>query len=174
MYFPTAEIVKNANEIVRICGTRDPYRIANDLDIDIVECPFQRQRGAYKVIKRNRFIYVKEDLHPVSKRIVLLHEIGHDKLHRKEATKIGGFKEFNIFDMTDNRMEYEANVFAAQVELDDDEFLDYVESGFDVQQIAQAMQSDINLVALKADILIAQGYRLRRQEHRNDFLKYDR
>jgi len=40
-----------------------------------------------------------------------------------------------------------------------------------VQQIARAMRSDINLVALKADALIMQGYRLRPQEHRNDFLK---
>lgn len=46
-------------------------------------------------------------------KIVLLHELGHDTLHRDEATKVGGFKEFNIFDMRDNRMEYEANIFVA-------------------------------------------------------------
>ena len=36
------------------------------------------------------------------------------------------------------------------------------------------MESDINLIAFKVDTLIAQGYQLRKQEHRNDFLKYNR
>ena len=106
--------------------------------------------------------------------IVLLHELGHDSLHRDEATKVGGFKEFNIFDIRDSRMEYEANIFATQIALPDDDFLELAEQGYDVQQIARTMHSDVNLVALKADTLISQGYRLRPQEHNNDFLKYNR
>ena len=80
-------------------------------------------------------------------------------------------QEFNIFNMQNIRMEYEANIFASQVALDDDEFLELCDRGYDTQQIASALHSDINLVALKADTLISQGYRLRRQEHRNTFLK---
>lgn len=120
---------------------------------------------------RNRFMFVKENLHPVMENIVLLHELGHDSLHRDEATKAGGFKEFNIFDIRDSRMEYEANIFATQIALPDDDFLELAEQGYDVQQIASAMHSDVNLVALKADTLISQGYRLRPQEYKNRFLK---
>lgn len=174
MYNPTSEIVKKANKLVKSCGTRDPYRIAENIDVEIMPCNFERQRGAYKVIKRNRFIFINESLQPTPKRIVLLYEIGHDVLHRAEAARAGGFKEFNIFNMADSRMEYEANVFASQIELDDEEFLDYCSMGYDVQQIAMAMHSDINLIALKADTLISRGYRLSRQEHRNDFLRYDK
>jgi Predicted Zn peptidase len=104
----------------------------------------------------------------------MLHEIGHDILHQSEAIAAGGFKEFNIFNMQDIRMEYEANIFASQVALDDDEFLELCEKGYDMQQIARALHSDINLVAMKTDTLISQGYRLRQQEHTNDFLKYNR
>ena len=118
--------------------------------------PFNEQRGAYKVLMRNRFIFVKNDLHPVMENIVLLHELGHDALHREEATKVGGFKEFEIFNMRDNRMEYEANLFAAQISLPDDDFLELAERGYDTQQIARTLHSDINLVALKADTLISQ------------------
>ena len=174
MYLPTGEIVKKANRIIRLCGTRDPYVIAADLGIEIVPCNFKRQRGAYKVIKRNRFIYINENLNEILKRIVLYHELGHDTLHRHEAVRIGGFKEFEIFNMADNRMEYEANIFASQLELDDEKFLEYCERGYDVQQIAAAMCSDINLIALKADTMISQGYRLRRQEHQSSFLRYDK
>ena len=171
MYASTSEIVLKANQIIKMCGTRDPHKIADELGIEIMYCPFSAQRGAYKVIMRNRFMFIKEDLHPVMENIVLLHELGHDSLHRDEATKVGGFKEFNIFDIRDSRMEYEANVFATQIALPDDDFLELAEQGYDVQQIARAMHSDVNLVALKADTLISQGYRLRPQEYKNRFLK---
>lgn len=171
MYVCTSEIVQKANELIDLCGTRDPYKIAKDIGVDILYYPFARQRGAYKVIMRNRFIFIKDNLNPIMENIVLLHELGHDLLHREEAAKNGGFKEFEIFDMRENRMEYEANIFVAQVALPDDEFLDYCERGYDMQQIARAMNSVINLVGLKADTLISQGYRLRPQEYRRNFLK---
>lgn len=174
MYVSTSEIVQKANSIVAQCRTRDPLRIARDLGIEVMYYPFNEQRGAYKVLMRNRFIFVKNDLHPVMENIVLLHELGHDALHREEATKVGGFKGFEIFNMRDNRMEYEANLFAAQISLSDEDFLELAERGYDTQQIARTLNSDINLVALKADTLISQGYRLRQQEHCNDFLRYDK
>jgi len=167
----TLEIVQTANNLVRDLRTRDPHKIARELGIEIIPMNYKRQRGAYKVLLRNRFIFIKNDLHPVMENIVLLHEIGHDVLHRKEAVKAGGFKEFNIFNMQESRMEYEANVFVSQVSLDDEEILEYIRYGYDIQQIARAMHSDTNLVALKTDALMAQGYCLRHQDYENRFLK---
>lgn len=172
-YYTTAEIVKIVNRLIDRCGTRNPYRVAKELGINIIYRNFDKQRGAYKVILKNRFIFLKSGMHPVVEQIVLWHEIGHDILHRQEAVAAGGFKEFNIFDMRENRMEYEANIFASQASLPDDTILEYIENGYDIQQIARAMSSDINLIALKVDTLIAQGYQLRKQDHRNDFLKYN-
>lgn len=171
MDIQTLEIVQTANNLVRDLGTRDPHKIARELGIEIIPMNYKRQRGAYKVLLRNRFIFIKNDLHPVMENIVLLHEIGHDVLHRKEAVKAGGFKEFNIFNMQESRMEYEANVFVSQVSLDDEEILEYIRYGYDIQQIARAMHSDTNLVALKTDALMAQGYCLRHQDYENRFLK---
>ena len=85
--------------------------------------------------------------------------------------RAGGFQEFNIFDMSDRRMEYEANIFAAQISLPDEEILEYIWQGYDVGQIAGTMYSDINLVALKVAELNRQGYSSRLQEVRGDFLK---
>ena len=163
------EAIKKANRIVRQCGTRDAGRIARELGLIVMPRDFSRQKGAYMVIERNRYIFINKHLHPVMHDIVLLHEIGHDCLHRSEAIKVGGLKEFNIFDMTDKRMEYEANMFAAQIALPDEEILEYIYSGYDVGQIARAMRSDINLVALKVAELNTRGYR--EQEHRSNFLK---
>lgn len=167
----TAGIIRRADEIVKIFGTRDPRMIAEGLGITVFEYPFKKQKGAYKIIMRNRYVFLKSGLDPVTARIVLWHEIGHDQFHRDEAERAGAFREFNLFDMKQNRMEYEANIFASQGSLADEDVLSCIESGYDIYQIAQALSSDINLVVLKVDTLIRKGYRLRRMEHRNDFLK---
>lgn len=166
----TGEATRQADKLVGRFGTRDPERLAEEMGIIVMPCPFHRQKGAYKVIERNRFIFIKEDLPQVMYSIVLLHEIGHDILHRHEAVRAGGFQEFNIFDMSSRRMEYEANIFAAQVALPDDEVLEYILQGYDVGQIARAMESDINLMALKVAELSHRGYSFQRQEYRSDFL----
>ena len=148
-------IVNKANRLVKKAGSREPEDIADYLGIIIIPVPFTVQKGVYKVIERNRFIFIKEDLCPEMRKIVLLHEIGHDILHRREAKL---FQEFNIFDMKNNRMEYEA-------------ILEYVQNGYDIEMIAKCMNSDINLVALKVANFNRRGYNFNLQDSRSDFLK---
>ena len=161
-------IMDMANKIIKRVGSRDPNDIAEQLGIIIMPVAFSKQKGVYKLIERNRFIFIKEDLCPELQKIVLLHEIGHDVLHRGEA-KV--FQEFNIFDMKNDRMEYEANCFAAEIALPDNEVLEYVEYGYDIEMIAKYMRSDINLVALKVANLNRKGYNFRLQDSKSDFLK---
>ena len=170
MYYSSSQIAKAANRVVRECGTRDPHLIVKRLGIELITCDFNEQKGAYKVILRRRFIFLNKNLSPLMERIVLLHELGHDALHRYEATH-DSFHEFNLFDMQNNRMEYEANMFAAELSLPDDEFLKYVIMGYDVSAIASAMNSDINLVALKAARLNSLGYNFNNQEYKSDYLR---
>ena len=160
-------IIKKANRIVNKYGTRDPEKLCSFLGIKIKEVPFTRQKGVYKVISGNRFIFIKEDLDQIMRNIVIWHEIGHDQLHRKDMLI---FQEFNLFDMKDSRLEYEANLFAAQLGLDDSETLDLIYMGKDVSAIAGELSSDINLVALKVSALASMGYDFRVPEHSNDFL----
>ena len=53
-YYTTAEIVKIVNRLIDRCGTRNPYRVAKELGINIIYRNFDKQRGAYKVILKNR------------------------------------------------------------------------------------------------------------------------
>ena len=162
------DILKKADRIVRKAGSRDPEMIAKYAGITIFEAPFQKLKGAYKVIERTRYIFIKEDLDDVMRSIVLLHEIGHDTLHRRQASQ---FHEFNLFDMSVNAMEFEANLFAAQIALPDEEVIEYIMQGFDASEIARAMHSDINLVALKVSDLSRRGYAFHTPEHRKNFLQ---
>ena len=101
---------------------------------------------------------------------VCAHELGHDQLHRHLA-KGNALQEFMLYDMA-TKPEYEANIVAAEILLDTDELLEYVyHYGYTSEQIARAMHTDINLVALKIAHLAETGHDLRRIEHRSDFLK---
>lgn len=160
------------NDLVKRYGTRDPFRIAKELGIIVLDdCDnFGPLKGMYRIIKRNRFIFLNKDLSPEMKRIVCAHELGHDQLHRHLAAS-AGLQEFSLYDMR-TKPEYEANIVAAEILLDTNEVLEYIyDYGYTSEQIARAMSTDINLVALKIAHLAETGYDLRRQDFRSDFLK---
>lgn len=160
-------IIKKASRLIREHGTRDPYALVSDLGITIIEKDFTEQKGAYVHLERNSYIFLKRDLPEPMKSIVILHEIGHDRLHR-DISKT--FKEFSLFDTTNNTMEFEANLFASQIMIPDKEFIDYLKQGFSAAQIAASMNTDINLIAIKADDMKRRGYDLRIPDHKRNFL----
>ena len=107
------QLSKVGSDLVRRCGTRDPFQIANALGINVMDdCEnLGSLKGMYCIVKRNRFIFLNKDLSPQMKRIVCAHEIGHDRLHRALAKK-HGLQEFVLYDMA-TKPEYEANIVAA-------------------------------------------------------------
>lgn len=157
--------------LVKRFDTRDPFRIAKELGIEVMFCEdFGPLKGMYRVVKRNRFIFINQDLSASMQRIVCAHELGHDQLHRNLA-KGNALQEFMLYDMA-TKPEYEANIVAAEILLDTDELLEYVyHYGYTSEQIARAMRTDINLVALKIAHLAETGYDLCRIDHRSDFLR---
>jgi Zn-dependent peptidase ImmA (M78 family) len=157
-------------ELVKRCGSRDPYCIAARLGIHIYEEDFGRLKGMYRVILRRRCIFINRNLDEDTRRIVCAHEIGHDRLHR-DLAQGSGLQEFMLYDMT-ARPEYEANLVAAAILLPTHEVLDYIYSyRYDAAQIARAMRTDVNLVAMKIAALREQGYDLRKPEYDSAFLK---
>lgn len=158
-------------KLVKRCDTRNPFEIADQLGIEVMFCEnFGSLKGMYRVIKRNRFIFLNKDLDESMMHIVCAHELGHDQLHRQMA-KTHPIQEFMLYDMK-SRPEYEANIVAAEILLDHDEVLEYIYGyGYTAEQIARAMGTDINLVALKVAHLSTLGYNLRPLEYKSDFLK---
>lgn len=163
-------INKKGASLIRQCGTRDPFKIAKDIGVQVMFVnDFKTLKGVYRVIKRNRWIFINANLSEQMQKIVCAHELGHDQLHRALA-KGDGLMEFMLYNM-DSRPEFEANVLAAQILLPDDEVLEYIYNGYDAEQIARIMNTDINLVALKVATLNQQGYNFRGIEHNSSFLK---
>lgn len=164
-------IADQSEALVKRFGTRDPFKIAKGLGITIMWSEdFNRLKGMYRVIKRNRYIILNSNLDEETANIVCGHEIGHDQLHR-ELAKGNGLLEFMLYNMT-TRAEYEANVYAANLLLPDDDVLNLIFNyNYDAEQIARQMHTDINLVALKISHLNHRGYNLNYIDHRANFLK---
>lgn len=165
------DISATARSLVQKFKTRDPFELADNLGIHVMFTnDLTRLKGMYWIVKRERFIAINSRLPKEGQLIVCGHEVGHDLFHQ-DLAKAGAFKEFMLYDMT-TRPEYEANVFAASFLLDEDRMLELIyQYHYDAEQIAKTMNSDINLVALKAAELARDGYRLNALESRADFLK---
>lgn len=163
-------IAQQANALADRFASRDPFLIARLLGIHIKHTDrFKRLRGMYFIVCGERYIALNNANSEQMNRIVCAHEIGHDQLHRAFAEE-RAMQEFMLYDMA-TRPEYEANVFAANLLLEDETVLGYITEGYDCQQIAALMETDINLVSLKVNSLIQEGYHLQEQGHQHNFLK---
>ncbi|MDD4774196.1 MAG: ImmA/IrrE family metallo-endopeptidase [Eubacteriales bacterium] len=168
----TEYIVRKSNALVKRCGTRDPYKIADITGINILFVDYFKKnglKGFYRMTLGERFIFINDYLPERMKSIVCMHEIGHDLLHRKEITG-GGIAEFELYNMN-SRREFEANVAAAAISLPDDEILEHIKNGYDTEQIARIMNSDINLVSIKTNQLLSEGHKFNRADYKSNFLK---
>lgn len=150
--------------------TRNPFTIAEDNGIMLIfDSNLNKMKGMYTIIKRNRIIIINDNMPERMQQIVCAHELGHDALHRQFA-KDGGLREFMLYDMK-NRPEYEANMYAADLLLDDEEVMELAKDGYDMQQVAGILNTDINLIGLKMASMNYRGFDLRIGiEPKSDFL----
>ena len=155
-------IYHRANALVKQCGTRDPQKIAAELGIWIYDVDgFHSLLGMYTFRWNHRLIFLNSRLDRCTRQMVLAHEIGHDQEHRELArSEKNGLREFVLFNMKDTT-EYEANAFASHILLDEREVYALARQGYDVVQIAQMMDSDINLMLIKMQEMNKLNYDLR-------------
>ena len=95
-------------------------------------------------------------------------------LHSQESgTAISAFHEFQFFDNA-NIMEYEANVFAAEFLLSDEDVLDALENQLDFFGTASLLNVPPELLSFKIRILQRQGYEIESPIiAKSDFLRRD-
>ena len=105
-------------------------------------------------------------------RTVCAHELGHDRFH-KHFAKSAALQEFMLYDMR-SRPEYEANIFAGELLIGDEDIMPLVLDGLDIYQIAGELDEDMNLVLIKIDELRKRGYDVRAPYRpQSDFLGKD-
>ena len=144
----TDSAISAAREAIRAFNTRDPFRIAEEKGITVLPREgFKLQKGAFTVILGSPFIILNSNLCEEEIKIVCAHELGHALLHA-DAAQNGALCEFDLFNMATS-MEYEANVFASELLIDDRELKELLASGADVYSAAKALNVCVNLLLIK-------------------------
>ena len=114
-----------AERLVKRFGTRDPFRIAEELGYIIIYTPLVGVRGFYQYLKRCHIIYLDSELDEDTTRFVCAHELGHSLLHRG-LNRI--FMDTRTF-LVSGRYETEANRFAVDLIYSDEELQPYLSRG---------------------------------------------
>jgi len=167
-------IAEKALKLYQKHGTRNPYQLCYELDIDIHYRDLGDKIKAYYFChSRIRSIVLNSRLPEEIRRILAAHELGHDRLHQDVALS-KAFQEFRLFDSA-VPAEYQANLFAAELLIDDCEILDLLnDDSKSFYGIASELFVPPELLDFKYRILQSQGFHVRPPNISNgDFLKYD-
>ena len=153
-------ISKVVEALTRKYLTRDPYEICDALGIKTRLKDLGPDIKAYYFYhSRIRNIVLNSRVSEVVRRILIAHELGHDRLHRDIAL-LKGLQEIELFDMT-KPIEYEANLFAAELLLDDHEVLELLnDEDKSFFGVARELYVPAELLDFKFRVLKHKGYHL--------------
>ena len=135
-------------DLIREYGTRDPFQIAFLMDVAVKFINTRRQKGLCAVFDGYPFIFINQNLSEQMQRMTCAHELGHILLHKDILAGNVPLLEYELFDIR-NSTEYEANVFAADLLIDEAELNELVMEGGDVVSIASALDINVNLLLIK-------------------------
>lgn len=156
-------------------GTDDPLEICDAMGIRVSEKPMgthaESCKGFFLVNARCKKAIINRDLSEEDKRIILPHELGHGVLHVPQG--ILAFHELSLLDETDT-LEKDANMFAAELIINNDELMDLIRSDYDFFQIARMLSVPPEFLDFKLRLMKQEGYDvIPPYLARSDFLKKD-
>ena len=137
------DIKKIVNSLVKKHKTRNPFEIIKGLNVILVPVPLEGVRGFYQYFQRNNIIYIDDSLSEHEQILVCAHELGHMLLHKKaNALFMDTYTGFNT-----TKYEKEADLFAMELLVPDETFLEYQE--YTTEQIALALGYTEKLIKLR-------------------------
>ena len=140
----------------------DPFKLCDAMGIILLYARMGTYPGACKGFflaqSRKRSITVNSDLPEAIQRIIVTHELGHAVLHAK-AVGVKAFHDFELFDST-SLMEYEANIFAAEFLMDDDDVLEKLNEDISFFGAASLLRVPPELLDFKFRLMKRNGYKL--------------
>lgn len=137
--------------LVRKYHTRNPYKLATKLGIQVHECFLSQNmpKGFFKKILGKKFIVVNLSKinNEYDKDFVLAHELGHALLHSDDTT-------FFLHDHTfcnRGKFETQANKFAAELLIDEEDIDKYLLEHLSLEQLSCYFCVPKELVRYKFD-----------------------
>lgn len=137
--------VKECVSIIRKkAKTDDVFELVDYFNINVIETDLGSSTlGMYRYIKRNKFIFLNNDLEHYQKKFVLAHELGHAILH----------SDLNCFFLEKktlylkNKFEIEANKFAVELLVSDDDLKEL--EGYTIEQMSAILNIPSDLLKYK-------------------------
>lgn len=123
--------------------TRNPFRLAEYLNVFVHVGPLGSRAGCYMFLKNHKCIFLNEDLNEQENMLVMAHELAHSIMHRKENCYFIRNKTL----LLTSKIETEANMFAAELLIPDD--LIYENPGMSKSQIARLAGYDERIMDFK-------------------------
>ena len=155
-------ICREVKRLKRKFHETDPFKLCDVMGIILLYAPMGTYPGACKGFflaqSRKRSITVNSDLPEAIQRIIVTHELGHAVLHAK-AVGVKAFHDFELFDST-SLMEYEANIFAAEFLMDDDDVLEKLNEDISFFGAASLLRVPPELLDFKFRLMKRNGYKL--------------
>lgn len=125
-------IKETVNNLIDKYETNCPFKIAKQRNIIIIYNQLKDYFGYFNTYKRCKFIHINNQLDETLQRFVCAHELGHAILHPRTNTPF--LKKNTLF--STEKIELEANTFAAELLIPDVFFTDFDNSIITAQQAA--------------------------------------
>jgi Zn-dependent peptidase ImmA (M78 family) len=150
-----------ANRIKRKYGESNPIRLCGAMGINLTYAAMGTNekscKGFYLYHSRCKMIVINDQIDENLQRVILAHEIGHSVLHSPLAG-VAAYHDFGMFAETSG-LEYEANIFAAELLLDDKMVLEELAEN-DFFDAASILAVPPELLSFKLQLLKHNGYKI--------------
>lgn len=138
------DIKKSVDYYIKKVGSRNPFDIADALNITVIFENLGNINGYYNKQLRMKQIHINHSLEENEKIFTAAHELGHAILHPDTNTPF--LRSCTYFSI--NKLENEANKFAIELLVPDDDFEEYAKY-FTLEQIARIYGYYTELLELK-------------------------
>ena len=106
---------------IRKFQTRDPFRLADYLNVEVQFGPLGSSDGFYMFLKNHKCVFLNDNLSENETTLVMAHELAHAILHRKQNCYF--IRNKTLF--LTSKIEIEANTFAAELPIPDELIFDH-------------------------------------------------
>ncbi len=167
-------ICREVARLKQLYNESEPERLVRSMDILLSYQPMgtstQACKGFFIYQSQIKSIVINSELPRALQRIVLAHEAGHAVLH-EDVARLRAFHDFSLYDAS-SVYEYEANLFAAEYLLDDEQVAEKLGQDTFFFGVARELAVPAELLDFKFRILKKKGWQIESPiVARSDFLK---
>lgn len=139
-------IKKVVNKIKIKYKTSDPFEIASLMNIHVIPWDLHEEiMGFYKYDKRNKYIFINNNLDNAMQKYICAHELGHSILHPRVNTPF--LRKNTLFSL--DKIEVEADIFAVEILIPDELLFENINTITTIYEASAAYGVPSELVHLK-------------------------